>query len=261
MGLNGGTITQSNTANDNTIGTAGDSMLFNGLGARSLTLVGAADRVKTFNMAIGDNGGPTSLTLSGSGDTTAYRLAGANTYTGTTTITRGVLRLNAVTEFPGGLGGTTLTTANTGGGNLTFNAGSSTNRAILEVNSTVGDIYRSVGTGFNQIQWLGNGGFSNQTASTTRIVNLGGTGATLTWGSGSFVPTGSRLQFGYAGTNITNAGTIDFQNAIAFGTAARTVDVANGSAIVDAVLSGNLTFGAGGASSWAPPVRCPHWRQ
>lgn len=246
LGLNGGTITQSSTGQDNTIGTAGDVMQFVGMGARTLTLVGGDTRVKTFAFSIGDNGGPTSLVIAGSGDNSVYRLSGANTYTGTTTITRGVLRIAATTDLPGGLGGAVLTTSNTGGGNLVFNGGSSTNRAILEVTSAGGDIYRSVGTGIDQIQWLGNGGFSNQTANTTRIVNLGGAGATLTWGSGGFVPTGSRLQLSQAGANVAAAGTVDFQNGINFGTAVRTLDVANGSAIVDAILSGNLTFGAGG---------------
>jgi len=246
LGLNGGTITQSSTGQDNTIGTAGDVMQFVGLGARTLTLVGGDTRVKTFAFSIGDNGGPTSLVLAGSGDSSVYRLSGANTYTGTTTINRGVLRVAALTDLPGGVGGATLTTSNTGGGNLVFNGGSSTNRAILEVTSASGDIYRSVGNGIDQIQWLGNGGFSNQTANTTRIVNLGGAGVTLTWGAGGFVPTGSRLQLGQGGANVAAAGTIDFQNGINFGTAVRTLDIGNGSAAVDAILSGNLTFGAGG---------------
>ncbi|MBN8421692.1 MAG: autotransporter-associated beta strand repeat-containing protein [Verrucomicrobia bacterium] len=246
LGLNGGTITQSSTGQDNTIGTAGDVMQFVGLGARTLTLVGGDTRVKTFAFSIGDNGGPTSLVLAGSGDSSVIRLSGANTYTGTTTINRGVLRVAALTDLPGGVGGATLTTSNTGGGNLVFNGGSSTNRAILEVTSAGGDIYRSVGTGIDQIQWLGNGGFSNQTANTTRVVNLGGAGVTLTWGAGGFVPTGSRLQLGQGGANVAAAGTIDFQNGINFGTAVRTLDIGNGSAAVDAILSGNLTFGAGG---------------
>jgi len=245
LGLNGGTLTQSNTANDNTFGTAGDVLQFVGLGARTLTLVGGDTRVKTFNFSIGDNGGSTSLMLNGSGDNSVYRLAGANTYTGTTTITRGILRIGALTDLPGGLGGATLSSSNTGGGNLIF-AGTGTTRAILEVTSAGGDIYRSVGAGIDQIQWTGNGGFSNQTTNTTRIVNLGGTGATLTWGAGGFVPTGSRLQFSQVGANVAAAGTVDFQNGINFGTAVRTLDVANGSGIVDAILSGNLTFGAGG---------------
>lgn len=245
LGLNGGTITQSSTGQDNTIGTAGDVLQLAGMGARTLTLVGADARVKIFTFSIGDNGGATSLILSGSGDSSVYRLSGTNTYTGTTTINRGVLRVNAQTDLGGGVGGATPNSTNTGGGNLIF-AATGTQRAILEINSTVGGVYRSVGTGFDQIQWTGNGGFSNQTANTTAVVNLGGAGATLTWGAASFVPAASRLQLGQGGANVAAAGTVDFQNSIDFGTAVRTLDIGNGSAIVDAILSGNLIFGSGG---------------
>lgn len=244
LGLNGGTIRHSSDGNQ-TIGTAGDVVQFVGLGARTLTLNGLDSRAKTYQFSLGDAGGPTSLTIAGVGDLTVIALNGANTYTGTTTINRGILRLNSAGALPGGLGGATLTSSNTGGGNLTFNGGAAAVRAILEINNTSGDIYRSVGTGFDQIQWLGNGGFSVSDA-TTRIVNLGGAGAQLTWGVGGFVPTGSQLQFSQGAANVTAAGTVDFRNAVELGSAARTVDVSQGTAIIDAIMAGNITAGAGG---------------
>ena len=83
LGLAGGTITHSNDSSDN-IGSAGD-LQFVGLGARTLTLANNRDnRTKTFRFSIGDNGGPTSVTIAGSGDSNVYVLSGANTYAATT---------------------------------------------------------------------------------------------------------------------------------------------------------------------------------
>lgn len=255
LGLNGGTINVSAATSNLTIGNA-TPVLFQGLGARSLTLTAVADRKTTFQFSLGDNGGPTSLTMTGLGDNSLMSLTGSNTYTGTTTINRGILDLGSAGALPGGLGSSTgtagATSANTGGGNLTF-AGSGSNRAILQFNAaTNGGFYRSLGTGIDQVQWTGNGGFANNTTGTI-AVNLGAASAGVTWGSGGFVPTGNVLQFGQAtGNSLTSGGAIDFQNPINLGTAARTVDVSNGlngssaTSGVDAILSGALTGGVGG---------------
>jgi autotransporter-associated beta strand protein len=248
LGLNGGTINIT-AAGNQSVGTAGDLLNFLGLGSRTLTLNTVVDRKQTFNFSIGDNGGPTNLSIAGAGDTSYMVLNATNTYTGTTTISRGILQLATATALPGGLGGATLSSANTGGGNLTFSA-TGTNRAILELTAASGGFYRALGTGFDQVQWTGNGGFSNATTGAI-VVNLGAAGATVTWGSGSFVPTGNILQFGQAAANsLTSGGSIDFQNPINLGGAVRTIDVSNGvsnnSTGVDAILSGALTGATGG---------------
>ncbi|RWE03584.1 autotransporter-associated beta strand repeat-containing protein, partial [Mesorhizobium sp.] len=58
----------------------------------------------------------------------------------------------------------------------------------------------------------------------------------LNWGSGGFVPTSQNLVFGYQ----TADGTVDFRNGINLGSATRTVEVRDGLADADAVMSGVL---------------------
>ncbi len=96
-----------------------------------------------------------------------------------------------------------------------------------------------MGTGPSQVQFTGTGGFSAYGAN--YAVNLGGNSAQVVWGQNSFVPTGSALCLS---SDYSNA-TIDFQNPINLASSACTVNVSDGSAAVDAKLSGVLS-GAGG---------------
>ena len=162
--------------------------------------------------------GSTALTKSGTGTLT---LSGANTYTGTTTAGAGVLLLSSASALPGGIGSTGGTSG------LTLNGG------VIGLGN--GDFTRGLGTGTTQVQWTGSGGFAAYTAD--RSVNLGGASAGVTWNSGSFVPTSSSLILGASGADKT----VDFQNAINLNDATRTVQVDDGSATVDAVLSGVIS--------------------
>src|SRR5207302_6557587 len=131
-------------------------------------------------------------------------LSATNTYTGTTTISQGTLRLATATALTGGLGalnsGNTLpnpnlTTTNTGGSSLIFN-GTGTNNTVLELTAASGNFYRGVGAGFDQVQWTAaaNGGFSANGAD--MVVNLGGsaTPTSLVWAStAGFVGTGNLI--------------------------------------------------------------------
>ncbi len=154
-------------------------------------------------------------------------LTASNTYTGSTTVSGGILRLSNAGALPGGTGATST------GSNLTLDGG------VIELNA--GDFTRNLGTGPGQVQFTSSGGgFSAVGAN--RIVNLGNSAA-LTWGSGSFLPSGAPLMLGTPSADST----IDFQNPINLGNGVQTVQVAAGSgtAAVNARLSGVLS-GSGG---------------
>lgn len=102
-----------------------------------------------------------------------------------------------------------------------------------------GNITRDVGTGAGAIQWKGDGGFSAYGGNRAVILT---NGTALTWGSASFVPSDNALVL----SSPYSDSMIDFQNAINFGGLQRVVRVANGSAAVDARLSGVLSAGLTG---------------
>jgi len=113
-------------------------------------------------------------------------LFGTNTYGGGTTINGGVLRANYGSGLP--------TT-----GNVILSGG------VLE---TMGTLNNVLGTGSNQIRIPGgDSGFSAWGAPLT--VNLGGSGATLVWGSADFNPSTLILNAASANNNLTFANSLD----------------------------------------------------
>jgi len=191
-------------------------------GSTKVLTFGGAGNV-TVNGTIVAVGGDLGLSKDGTGTLT---LANANSYNQATTLSGGILLLTHATALPGGIG--------TAGGNtaLTISGG-----GIIGLGA--GDFSRGLGTGSSQVQFTGSGGFAAFGAD--RNVNLGGASTQVTWGTGSFVPTGSDLILGAAGADRT----VFFQNPIALGAVTRTVQVNNGSAGVDAYLTGVLS-GTGG---------------
>ncbi|HVU23275.1 MAG TPA: autotransporter-associated beta strand repeat-containing protein [Opitutus sp.] len=172
----------------------------------------SASQTITWSGAISGTG---SLTKTGPGLLVLSAASTGNTYSGATTIAGGTLRISSAN----GLSAST---------NLQFNGG------VLEFGTT--PVALTAGTGGRQVQWLGDGGFSAFGAA--RTVNYNG-GAGVTWGTSGFVGDGHK--FLLSGANSNN--TVTFSNAIDLGGATRTIEVADGSASVDAVLGGALTNG------------------
>ena len=141
-------------------------------------------------------------------------------YFGETKVSSGVLRLSHPNALPGGSGATGGTS------NLNINGG------IVELAAS--DLFRSLGTDPNQVQFH-SGAFVAQ--GSTRIINFGGASAQVTWGSAYFLDTNDNLVLSSSNSNAT----LDFQNPIDLGPSGRVVDVARGSAMVDAKLSGSIS--------------------
>ncbi|MCC6356716.1 MAG: autotransporter-associated beta strand repeat-containing protein, partial [Verrucomicrobiae bacterium] len=185
--LNGGTLRATNTF----------AMLANRgttLGASGGTIEVDGSRFVTNLGGIFGSGG---LTKSGNG---VLILTKDSEYSGNTVVAGGVLRLDQTNALPGG-------TLGAGGpGNLML-----TNGGIIGLGAT--NLTLGLGTGAGQIQFTGDGGFAAYNATANRTVNIGGAGATLTWGSGGFVPDGNALIL--ATTDSTN--TLILANGINLG--------------------------------------------
>ncbi|OYW42410.1 MAG: hypothetical protein B7Z45_02050, partial [Azorhizobium sp. 12-66-6] len=223
-GGSNGTTTTTISAGTLQIGNAGTSGV---LGSGAVTNNGTLNFNRTDSY-----GGTVSNNISGTGAVTltqgALTLSGTNTYTGTTTVSGGVLKLSSAGALSGGIG----TTGGTS--NLTLSGG--------VVGLATGDFTRALGTGATQVQFTGSGGFAAYGAD--RSVNFGGAGATVTWGSGGFVPNGSSLILGAADSDKK----ITLENAINFGGTTRTIQVikgtATGAGVYDAKLAGALSNGS-----------------
>jgi autotransporter-associated beta strand protein len=149
----------------------------------------------------------------------------------------GLVLIDGVTLRQSGTNGQKLDATNSGlgSGNIQLTHG-----GVLEVSDNT-TVSRNVGTGAGAIQWTGDGGFSAYGA--TRTVQLNGGTASIGWGSANFVPANNALVLGGKDSNAM----IDFQNGLDFGFQQRVVRVMNGSAAVDARLSGVLSgnYGSG----------------
>ncbi len=146
----------------------------------------------------------------------ALELTSANTYTGATEV-QSTLVLGNANAINGGIGLTgglsNLQLNGTVGPTVDYDG-------VVVLTAASGNFSRGLGAGGEQVQWLGDGGFTARGGD--RVVNIGN-GANLAWGQGSFVGDGDRLVFG----NLFGDSAIDFQNAIDLGGQDRTVEVNN----------------------------------
>ncbi len=190
--------------------------------------IGSRDGTLTLSGVISDGGSAYSLTKFGAG--VVELTNSSNSYSGATIIQNGVLRISTSSNaLPGG-----FATGSPSGGNLQLAGG------VLEIN--VGTTFsRQLGTAADRVRWTGDGGFSAYGAGrTVTLTNSGGTAnGTLTWNAGSFVPTGNALLL----SSDYSDNTVTLTNAIDFGAASREIRVSNGSAAVDAIVSGVLSNG------------------
>lgn len=190
--------------------------------------LGARDGTLTLSGVVSDGSGTYNLTKLGHG---VIELTNSgNNWNGATTVADGVLRISSsANALAGG-----FTTNGYTGGNLNLAGG------VLEIGVAT-TFARQLGTGSDQVRWTGDGGFSAYGANrTVTLTNAAGTAnGTLTWNAGSFVPTGNALVLSsdYANAMVT------VTNAISLGGGNREVRVANGTAAVDATLSGVLSNG------------------
>ncbi|QIF04051.1 PEP-CTERM sorting domain-containing protein [Roseimicrobium sp. ORNL1] len=156
----------------------------------------------------GTNENNISLVKTGGG---VQAIGGTGTYVGDTVIEAGMLRLDSTTA---------LSTAS----HLVLDGG------VLGLGA--GNFTWSLGTGAGQVEFKSSSGFAAYGA--VRTVNLGGAGAQVTWGAGSFVADGDALVLSHGYANNT----VEFANAINLGSEDRVVQTLNGSAAVDGRLTG-----------------------
>ncbi|MCX6937431.1 MAG: autotransporter-associated beta strand repeat-containing protein [Verrucomicrobia bacterium] len=216
--LNGSGITRSTGELAGALHNDGGANTFAGtVVLASNSAVGSRDGSLSLNGVISETGGARSLAKVGAGTVV---LGAANTYTGATIINEGELRLANASAL------SASTNVQLAGGVLELGAANYT---------------AALGTGAGQVQFTSDGGFSAFGAA--RNVNLGG-GTALTWNStASFLGDNQALLL----SSDVSDNTLTFQNAIDLNGGQREFRVANGSAAIDATLSGNLTdTGVGG---------------
>ena len=233
----------SNSTHAFTLASSGGSMAFNNAGtAATLSKTSGGNDVISAPVSLVDN---LVLTQSASGTLTfsggisgvkALTKAGAgtvvfvtpNSYLGITTLDDGLLRLDDANGLPGGIDNA----VGAGESGLAFEGG------VLGLSS--GDFTRQLGTGAGQLDWVtGSGGFAAFGAD--RQVRLNNGTNAVSWAS-AILGNNHILILSHS----TATHTVDFRNGISFAGQKRTVQVEDGTAAVDATLSGKLT---GGTSS------------
>jgi len=217
----GDTITQ-NSASAESIANNIDATAKTGNNTETITLTGDGTGIVTLsgNILVGNGLRDYAITKSG---TSTFVLAGANTYTGGTTLTAGTLKLSG----SGTLGGTS--------GALTVNGGmldlNGTNQGVGNFTGSGGTILNN-NTGTNVTLTIGNGNGSGGNYSGVIVDHASGTGtvALTKTGTGTITLSGANT---YTGATTISGGTLQLGNG---GT---TGSLSTSSTITD---NGNLTI-------------------
>ncbi|MCP5545604.1 MAG: autotransporter-associated beta strand repeat-containing protein [Akkermansiaceae bacterium] len=174
--------------------------------------------------------------ISGDGDMTLSNgavvdMSGINTWTGTTSLTGASLNILAADAL------SPDTTIIFNGSDPFLNIG-----ADLDTGNAA-DFTSSIGAGAGQVQWTAGGGFG--AIGDDRTVNIGGAGATITFGDPDFVADLGTLALQLGSAESTHS--VTFVNPLVFPTALTNYGIRseNGAAPIDGILSGQLS-GPGG---------------
>ncbi len=217
------TFTNSGTGNLNFSSAA----TFTGSGAKAFVLGTSSDVYGGTLGAIIDNGGVATVTKNGLTNST-WELSGSNTYTGLTTINGGVISTT----------GTVLAAS----ARINLNGGGATTMAVLQ---GAGTITRQLGAGASRLDWGANSGFAAKggTLTLNLMNNTGTAGGQLSWGTGSFIGTGTApMVFGSA----TSDSQVVLQNAVNLNTTDafnRVIYVEKGAGGDSALISGIISQG------------------
>lgn len=157
-------------------------------------------------------GGASGLNKTGNG---VLSLNNANSYPGSTTVNGGMLRLQNAGALPGG------NLELTGGGILGLGAGDLTSR--------------TPGTGVDQVQWTGEGGFAAFGAE--RAVKF--SESSINWNASNFIGGARALILGHD----TADATLDWRQNISLAGSTRVIQVNDGYADIDAKMSGIVSGG------------------
>ena len=237
-----------------------------GAGSKTLTLRGTNTDGNTIAGAIVNNSG-TNRTSILKADAGTWVIAGTNTYTGTTTVNNGTLRLGSSSSLAntavtvnanvtgatalldlngfnatvssltfGGTGGTTTSTSNvaTGAGTLTLGGNVTTSATGNPLGSTLsGNVALGAATRTFTVA-------DSTTAPIDLTVSaaISGAGGLIKAGAGTLLLSGANS---YAGATTVSAGVLRLGSATALGTTAAGTTVANTAALE---LTGGITLGA-----------------
>jgi fibronectin-binding autotransporter adhesin len=266
-----GTLDASGTGSVNFTNT-GPLAYGSGTGTRTLNLTGTNTGANTLSAAIGDNSnGPSAVSVTKTG-TGSWTLAGANSYSGGTTVTQGTLTSTVTGGF--GTGNVTVNPTGTAGDSTdtaTLNTtGSIASTAAVTVNTNsataLGNIYfNGANPTIGSLAGTGNVVLNNQSGNTAlttgdstntvfsgaiRDFSSGQASSLIKQGSGVFTLSGGGNSY-HGGTTVT-AGTLYVNNTGGDGTGNGAVAVNAGTLGGIGTLGGNLTVAASATATLSP---------